>query len=128
MTRKSSLLTLPIITSHSGLYSPRTCHLPQPLLPAAPHPLPFQLDSRLSCRPSIQQPPFYIRGVKAQNSGVPEGKHGMVDCETLYYSPFSSPYPYSVPTTALRAQNADTLYTEWNAASAVRNLGHAVGL
>ena len=52
----------------------------------------------------------------------------MVDCETLYYSPFSSPYPYSVPTTALRAQNADTLYTEWNAASAVRNLGHAVGL
>ncbi len=97
---------------------------------------------RLSLHPSVQATyasvptyngfPFYVRGPKsAQIRTYPEGVHGMAlsaDGATLYYSPFSSPNLYSVPTELMRTPPDEDNYADYRAGNAVQNLGGVGGL
>ncbi|KAF1949698.1 hypothetical protein CC80DRAFT_520381 [Byssothecium circinans] len=80
--------------------------------------------------PSYQGRPFYPRTKGAGVGTLREGLDGLQispDGETVYYSPLTSDYLYSIPTANLRARDADTPRAELDAKANVTLLGQRGG-
>lgn len=73
--------------------------------------------------------PFYIKEVGMPINHIAEGIDGVqisADGETMYYSPLTSNYLYSVPTSVLLVNDTDSL-AEQRAHNSVTNLGQRGG-
>ncbi|KAJ4364489.1 hypothetical protein N0V83_009083 [Neocucurbitaria cava] len=90
------------------------------------HPSVLRVDRDV---PSYQGQPFYQHSIGIPIQTLREGLDGLQispDGETMYYSPLTSNYLYSIPTANLRASDSDPL-SEQAASNNVTNLGQRGG-
>jgi sugar lactone lactonase YvrE len=91
------------------------------------HPSVLRVDRDV---PSYQGMPFYQRTRGTPLQTLREGLDGLQlspDGETMYYSPLTSDYLFSVPTANLLARNSEDVLAEVKAAKNVSNLGQRGG-
>jgi sugar lactone lactonase YvrE len=91
------------------------------------HPSVLRVDRDV---PSYQGIPFYQRSKGTPLQTLREGLDGLQltpDGSTLYYSPLTSDYLYSIPTSNLRTRTADDALAELKAANNVTNHGQRGG-